>query len=231
MEQIASLVAPPDTIDPATLTRRFTIRADDVVITVLALPLLSAVHATAPGVDIEFLPEVRDPFLELRNGEVDVAIGVYADIDPDVMHAELLTDRFVATVRRGHPLTAAGLTPKRYANAHHLNVSPRARRVGPIDESLATLGLERRRTTTVPSFLVAAHLVATTDMVGNLPRTLAVALADLLHIEAMEIPVSVSNFTLSQHWHQRHTNDAAHAWLRATIADTASSILPDASTR
>jgi DNA-binding transcriptional LysR family regulator len=220
MEQIAAVFAAPELSDPSTLERRFTIRADDAILAVIGLPLLQVLERRAPHVEVDFLPEARDPYLDLRTTDTDLTIGVHPDPDADIDRDELLVDRFVATVRRDHPLAGARLTPKRYAAAHHLNVSPRARRDGPVDAALSEIGLHRIRVTTITSFVVAAHLVATTDHVGNLPSTLVRSMSATLPIVALDIPVALPPFTVAQSWHRRHTADAGHGFLRACVHET-----------
>lgn len=227
MEQIAVVLTVPEVPDPSTLERRFRIRADDAILAAIALPLLRSLEHNAPLVDIDFLPELREPYIDLRTTDTDLTIGVHPEPDADIDHQPLLVDRFVAAVRRGHHLTTTRLTAERCAAAHHLNVSPRARRDGPIDSALAEIGLRRTRVTTITSFVVAAHLVATTDLVGNLPSALVRSMGRTLPITTLDIPVPLPTFTISQSWHQRHTNDAAHRFLRESVANTMAQLVAE----
>jgi DNA-binding transcriptional LysR family regulator len=221
MARISEVFLTAELLDPSVLERRFTVRADDPVVVVLGLPLLSSLSEIAPRVEIDFLPESRTTARELQTGDTHLAIGVFDDDHPELSSDDLLTDRFVAAVRKGHPLSNSPLTAAQYAEAHHLNVSPRARRRGPIDDALESIGLHRHQVSTVPSFLVAAQLVAATDMVGNLPKSLVDALSTTAPIIALEIPVPLPPVTVSQTWHRRYDHDAGHQLLRNTVAATA----------
>lgn len=217
MDRLAALLTPPEDLDPAHLQRRFTVRADDAIIALVTLPLVREARRAAPGLWFDFLPDSPTTVEELRSGRLDLAIGVKRYDDPDIHHGTLLTDHFVAAVRRGHPLTAQTLTPARYARAEHVVVSPRARRVGPIDHALAARNLTRTNVLTVTSFLAAAHLVASTDLVGSLPRALVSALSTTLGIVGLEIPVRLPTFDVEQHWHRRADADPAHRVLRQLV--------------
>jgi DNA-binding transcriptional LysR family regulator len=221
LAEVLNVLRPSMSTDPVDLTRRFAIRADDSIIAVLALPLMERVRLEAPGVDIDFLRDDPNYVAHLRNGDIDVRIGVHVQEHRDTTSEVLLTDRFVAIVRKDHPLAGRRLTQRRFAEAHHVTVSPVGKRTGPIDAALAGVGLDREHITTVTSFVVAAHLVATTDLVGSVPRTIAKTMARALPIVSLEIPLALPTFDVCLTSHDRHANDPSHQWLRNQIAEAA----------
>jgi DNA-binding transcriptional LysR family regulator len=213
------ILRPSMSSDPINLKRRFAIRADDSIIAVLALPLIERVQVDAPGVDIDFLRDDPNHVTQLRNGEIDLRIGVHVEEHRDTRSDVLLTDHFVAIVHKDHPLAGRRLTNRRFADAHHVTVSPVGKRTGPIDVALAEMGMERKNVTTVTSFVVATHLVATTDLVGSVPRTIATTMARALPVVSLEIPLPLPTFDVCLTWHDRHSDDLAHQWLRKQIVD------------
>jgi DNA-binding transcriptional LysR family regulator len=219
LSEALKILQPAMSLDPINLKRRFVIRADDSIIAVLALPLMERVQMSAPGVDIDFLRDDSNYVTQFRNGELDFRIGVHAEEHRDTQSEVLLTDRFVAIVHKDHALAGRRLTTRKFADAHHVTVSPVGKRTGPIDVALAEIGMERKHITTVTSFVVAAHLVATTDQVGSVPRTIAKTMARALPIVSLEIPLSLPTFDVCVTWHDRHGDDAAHQWLRTQIVD------------
>lgn len=214
-----NVLRPSLSTDPGNLKRRFAIRADDSIIAVLVLPLMERVRLAAPGVDIDFLRDDANYVAHLRNGDIDVRIGVHVEKNRDTTSEVLLTDRFVAIVRKDHALAGRRLTHRRFAESHHVTVSPVGKRTGPIDAALAEVGLQRKHITTVTSFVVAAHLVANTDLLGSVPRTIAKTMAGSLPIVSLEIPLALPTFDVFLTWHDRHGNDPSHQWLRGQIAD------------
>jgi len=219
LSEALKILQPAMSLDPINLKRRFVIRADDSIIAVLALPLMERVQMSAPGVDIDFLRDDSNYVTQFRNGELDFRIGVHAEEHRDTQSEVLLTDRFVAIVHKDHALAGRRLTTRKFADAHHVTVSPVGKRTGPIDVALVEIGMERKHITTVTSFVVAAHLVATTDQVGSVPRTIAKTMARALPIVSLEIPLSLPTFDVCVTWHDRHGDDAAHQWLRTQIVD------------
>lgn len=224
LDAVAAVLTPPGPVDPARAERRFTIRVSDSIIAVMGLALITQIREQAPGVDIEFLPASGDLVGDLRDGRADLVVGVGNPTSPELRAERLFTDRFVAAMRADHPLTATDLTRSMYARAGHITVSPRGRGHGPIDEALAAYGLERRHVATVTSFIVAAHLVCTTDLIGSLPRAVVATLASTLPIVARPIPLDLPEFDLEQTWHHRAHNDPMHVWLRDQVRHTADTV-------
>jgi DNA-binding transcriptional LysR family regulator len=217
--EVLKVLQPSRSSDPINLKRRFAIRADDSIIAVLAIPLMERVQMSAPGVDIDFLRDDPSYVTQFRTGELDFRIGVHVEEHRDTRSEVLLTDRFVAIVHKDHALAGRRLTNRKFADAHHVTVSPVGKRSGPIDVALAEIGMDRKHITTVTSFVVAAHLVATTDQVGSVPRTIAKTMARALPIVSLEIPLSLPTFDVCLTWHDRHSDDSAHQWLKTQIVD------------
>ncbi len=228
LDAAVAALSPRRALDLAALDRRFKIAADDAVIAGIGLPLVERVERLAPAVTIDFLPEPGDLTRALSSGALDLAIGPDQGRTGDLRHAALSTSRFVAAMRADHPLTRhAELTPEVFATAHHVTVSPRAIRRGPVDDALDVLGLRRDRVTTVTSFLVAAHLVATTDLVGTLPGPLVSTIGSRLGIVARQLPVYAPDVELHSWWHTRVDGDAAHRWLRDQVLAVTTALLAD----
>ena len=211
-------LTPRREVDVTSLERRFTVAADDAIIAAIGLPLLQRVEECAPGVTIDFLTEPAELTRTLASGGLDIAVGPKQGQPLELKREHLLTSSFVAAMRHDHDLATSELTPATFAAAHHLTVSPHAIRTGPVDEALDNLGLRRERVTTVTSFVVAAHIVATTDLVGTLPGPLVATLGEPLGLVAVPLPVPTPAVELYAWWHERVDHEPAHRWLREQIA-------------
>src|SRR5579872_1441573 len=131
-------------LDLATLKRSFTIRANEGFVEAFGAPLIAAVLAAAPGVRLRFAPKPDKDVAPLREGQIDLEIGVLGETAPELRVQALFQDHFVGVARRGHPILAGKITPERYAACAHVITSRRGRVSGPVDEALAALGLARR---------------------------------------------------------------------------------------
>ena len=113
----------------------------------------------------------------MREGLVDLEIGVLGETGPEVRVQTLFRDRYVGVVRRGHALLTGELTPARYAACGHVVASRRGRATGPVDDALAALGLARSVVAVVPSFRAALAIAGASDLV---------ALVTVTFVEAIE---------------------------------------------
>ena len=153
-------------LDVGGLEREFTIRANEGFVEVFAARLVGAVTAVAPGVRLRFAPKADKDVRPLREGWVDLDIGVLGVSGPEMRMQALFVDHFVGVVRRGHPLASEAMTAARYAACRHVVASRRGQSVGPVDAALAEMGLSRRVVVVVPSFPAALAVAATSDLVG-----------------------------------------------------------------
>jgi DNA-binding transcriptional LysR family regulator len=210
-----------DAFDPATLERTFTIRANDGFVEAVGAKLVGGARAVAPSVRLCFTPKPDKDVRALREGGVDLEIGVLGDSGPEIRIQTLFRDRFVGIVRKGHPLLDAAITPQRYAACEHVVASRRGVKAGPVDRALAELGLSREVIAVVPSFAAVLALAASSDLVALLPQSFTAARIPRAGpqdaVEIFDLPLAVNGITVSQMWHPRLDADAGHRWLRGLV--------------
>lgn len=76
------------------------------------------------------------------------------------------------------------------------------------------LGLSRQIGLVVPSFLMALHVVARTDLLYLAPRELLGDLTGLLGLELLPAPIPLPPIEVAMFWHPRSSQDPGHLWLR-----------------
>lgn len=216
-----------DVFDPAAIERSFTIRANDGFVETMGARLLAGLRAEAPGVRLRFAPKPDKDVRALREGDVDLEIGVLGESGPEIRIQTLFRDRFVGVVRKGHPLLAEPITPRRYAACEHVAASRRGVAVGPVDRALADMGLSRTVIAVVPGFAAAVALAAASDLVALLPASYMAARLGVSEsiglVESFDLPLEVDGITVSQMWHPRLDADAGHRWLRGHVLDAIAS--------
>ncbi len=217
-DEVKAVLRPADrALDIAGLERVFTLRANEGFVATFAAPIVAAVTEAAPGVTLRFAPKLDKDVRFLREGIVDLEIGVLGDSAPEIKVQALYRDRFVGIVRKGHPLAQGEVTAARYAAFGHVVTSRRGRTHGPVDAALAALGLQRRVVVVVPDFPATMAIAATSDLVGLVSRSFVRAGADKSLLHEFDLPVQTSAITISQMWHPRFHADPAHGWLRETV--------------
>jgi DNA-binding transcriptional LysR family regulator len=211
-------------LDLTELKRTFTIRSNEGFVEVFAAQLVAAVTAVAPNVRLHFAPKPDKDVRALREGLVDLEIGVLGKSGPEVRLQTLFRDHFVCAVRESHPFLGRGkITAKRYAACGHVVASRRGHESGPVDEALAVLGLSRTVVVVVPSFRAALAIASVSDLValvtGSFFNATQVhqAKSGPAVMRSFPLPVRTEAITISQMWHPRFDADPAHRWLRALV--------------
>jgi DNA-binding transcriptional LysR family regulator len=209
----------PAHFDPATAQRCFTLAAGDYAAVTLLPPLLERASIEAPGVDIVVRPvEQRRVWEPLATGELDIALGAALEPGSDFLQQVLYTDGFACLARRDHPSVRGRLDIEQYASLPHALISPRGEGATVVDSALEALGKRRRIALRIPYFLAAPLVVARSDLLLTAPRLVAEAFAATHPLQLLEPPLALPTFDVVQIWHQRFQDDAAHQWLRRTIA-------------
>jgi DNA-binding transcriptional LysR family regulator len=224
LEAAGRVLLGPPTFDPRTDRRTFRLGSSDFAELALLPRLMDRLAREAPGVDVVVRTAGADlPGAALARGEVDLVVGLVRPPDggPAFVEREILHERFVCMMRRGHPFAGKRLTLARYCNALHAQIAPGGKPGGAVDDELARLGRSRRVVVQLPHFLVAPFVIAETDFVLTLPSRIAATMAHHLDVVVVPPPLEVPGFTIAMQWHERWTDDPGHAWLRDTIQHVA----------
>ena len=224
-EQVARLVQdgeailrPVERLDLNTLERVFTLRTSEGFVETFGPGLITRVSKEAPGVRLRFIPKLDKDSAPMRDGSVDLETGVLSsDIGPEVRAQALFRDRFVGVVRKNHSLSRGWISPKRYAGGQHIHISREGLEMGPVDQALKPLGLEREIVAIVGGFSTALALARSSDLIATVPERHTKGLRVGMH--SFALPMPVHQFTVSLLWHPRLEADAAHRWLRDRVRE------------
>jgi DNA-binding transcriptional LysR family regulator len=218
VQDAEAVLRPAEALDLNRIARTFTLRASEGFAETFGPDLIARIGRQAPGVRLRFMQKPDKDSTPLRDGTVDLEIGVVGlATGPEVRMQALFRDRFVGVVRAGHALGRGKVTASRYAAGRHILVSRRGLDRGPIDEALKTLGLEREIVTIVGGFSTALALARTSDLIASVPERGTASLRAGMH--SFPLPVATPQVTVSLLWHPRLDADPAHRWLRGCIRD------------
>lgn len=214
----AAVLRPAETLDLGRLARTFTLRTSDGFAENFGAALIARTGKDAPGVRLRFVQKPDKDSASLRDGSVDLETGVVGkEVGPEVRAQALFRDRFIGVVRMDHPLGRGEITPSRYAAGRHIRVSRRGLETGPIEDALASLGLEREIATTVGGFSAALAIARASDLIATVPARHSVNLRADMH--GFALPFTPPEITISLLWHPRLDADPAHRWLRGCVRD------------
>lgn len=206
-------------IEPARLSRTFTISAADFAEIVVLPRLMRRLRESAPGVTIVMRFSGIDVDRAVQAGELDMALGTSFQPLSGLMIQRLFSDHFVCVVRRDDTRFGDRISTDAYVAADHVLVAPRGRPGSFVDDILEQRGLRRRIALRTPHFTAAIFTVAQGDLIVTLPSTFVRATADVLPIRVLELPFEVPPFSFACLYSAARQRDPAHAWLRGQIAD------------
>jgi len=246
LDEAGQLLQPGSERSLDTLARRFVIRAPEGIALVFGATLDQALQRVMPLAQVEFQPEGHGAPAALRDGDIDLDIGTFASVPPEVCVMQLFEQALVGAVRSGHPLATGRTGPpgrpqgehrraqhegirvslKRFAAARHVGTLLRAGEASPLDEALAQAGHARFIAITVPSAYSALVLASRSDLVACVGERIARAMQPALDLQLFALPMAVPALPLRMAWHPRHAADPAHRWLRDCVQVSLGQALP-----
>jgi DNA-binding transcriptional LysR family regulator len=224
LAEIQSIVSTRIVFDPATTRRTFKLSMSDAM-NVEALPLIvRSLRKVAPNIDLLVTTSgPRDACTRVLNDEVEMAIGVFPRIPPEITHRELYRDDLVCVADKNNPRLKRGrMDENAYLASPHVTVAPNLDSGVQLDDIFAAMGLPRRVVVTVPHYTAAPGLVRGTDLVAHTRRRLVHVLRTSANLVVFPIPAPfrVPELLFEQIWHPRYERDAGHRWLRDLILNT-----------
>lgn len=204
--------------DPATSTRMFRLCMPDVGQRIVMPKVLDHLRTAAPGVrlDLSYPSEATGRLLE--SGEVDLALGFFAQLEAGYFQQKLFDDRFVCIVNRKHPrLRGSTLTLEQFQAEFHVIVATQGTGHFIVEQTLEHHGIRRKMGLRIPNFLGVVSTIASTEYLAIVPERFARIVAIGNQIKVIELPFEVPGYRVMQHWHERYAKDPAVTWLRETI--------------
>jgi DNA-binding transcriptional LysR family regulator len=188
---------------------------------VVIVPLLWArLRKIAPGLSLvlhSWTDNARE-LERLRRGDVSVVLSTLGAPPEDIEKDHIADEHYVGVTAKRHPLgptpTARGLVA-----FPHVLVSAVGARTSPFDERLAALGLKRNVGISVPSFLSVPHIVAMSDAIAMIPRSLANHWGPAKELARFKLPIDAGTFSVDVAWHKRRTRDVAVEAIRKVLTE------------
>ena len=224
----------PTHFNPATADTSFVLAMADATAAELIPGLVQIAEREAPGVAMRVVPlTTRDPRQLLESEGADMAVGYFPAVLASLTARgqsgaavpfetqRLYVGQYVCVMRRGHPRADKPLTLDDYCAARHLLVSFSGRPYGFIDQTLGTLGRERRIVVTVNQFFTAGRVVANSDLLTVLPRHFVSVTGIDDQLVLRDLPFDQPLVHVDAVWHRRAQHGHAHEWLRDALVRSA----------
>lgn len=221
-QALASLQSALDdgiSFNPSSSRRVFNVLMTDIV-ELMFLPRLAAhLQSVAPHVQVVVHQLPRHSYRDaLEQGTADLALGQMPARYHDLVDDYLFDEHFACVMRTENPLKR-NLTLATYMKAEHLVIGSPAISESLIKKVLGARASHRRIAMRVPHYLIAPFVLAQTNLVAILPKTLSAAFARFGVLTELPVPFDIPPVATRQFWHGRSTHDPGCQWLRAAISE------------
>ena len=229
---IETLLAAGADFDPATSHREFSVVLSDYTIAVLGERLVAATAEQAPHVrlNLVLVREAHSARIAQTIRAVDAVLSTpNARFRlPEIRSTALFRDRWVCLVdaasRFGRLGPDGGPTEDELREAswvvpyHRDSEFPS---VIPVSGQLAALGVRPAVGVRVDSHQAVPFLLAGTERIALVQERLARFYAERLGLRVLEPPAPLEPLASRLWWHERHTDEPAHAWFRRVVVRAA----------
>jgi DNA-binding transcriptional LysR family regulator len=208
--------------DPATSQRDFVVTMADVGELHFLPRLMAHLARSAPRCNLRCEPfATRELEAALEDGRCDLALGFFPNLErPGLYVQQLFMHSLVCLVRAHHPqVQSSRISMRRFLDLSHAVVHPMGRSHELFEALLKEKGYRRRVQLMSVHFLSVPAIIAATDLIVTVPRSIADYYARLENLRIVEPPINIKPYALKQFWHQRYHTDPAVRWLRELIVD------------
>jgi len=224
VDQYDSLHKHTSLFEPDRSERKFVLTASIFAEHMLVPAFIERLRAEAPYIQLEIRPANPEKAFELlENGDVDLRVAWSLTPQLSLRSAPLFQDRMVCIVNANHPEVKEELSLEQFLRLPHARslVTARTTTVRVVDEALKKLGKKMLAPIILQDLFTIAPLVATTDVISMMPRSLATRLAAFYHFRIHESPLRLPKVKYASYWHERNQLDPGHRWLRQMVQEAA----------
>ena len=200
--------------DPATMTHTFNIRATDYQQAALGQAIINVIAPYAPGLSLKFVWTEGGAQKALKNGEADFAFHINTAIDPALEGMPVFRDEFVMLRDANSPRVRSIDT---FCSRAHVLAVPEGGQSGIVDAALEAMGKTRTIAVRTQNIFSAARLVAGTDLLTVVPRTVANEVIGAYGLEKEPLPFRLPKLDFDLVWLASRNTDAALAWFRNAL--------------
>lgn len=218
LSDIQNIVSPPE-FNPKLASGDWRISAFDYEYVVLLPTIVSRLREEAPGMRVRAIAIDGLDFSPLMRGDLHLTLTAANPVPPSLYRKRLFEETNVCIASVKHPYAGQKLDFERFMECKQVWVNVFGPDPGAIDHTLASHNLSRDLTMIVPSFSLACHIVACTELIAILPKRVVMQFVESGLVCIMDLPITFPNFTIFLYWHERHNKDPQHVWFRKLISD------------
>lgn len=209
-----------DSFDPMTSQRIFRLAMTDIGEMYFMPTLMNAVATRAPHIQLRTLrPDAANLKEDMEDGSIDVALGLFPNLQSGFFQRRLFRHRYVCLYRRGHPTIRSPLTQEQFYGLDHVGVLASNTGHKIVDEVLEKGNRKRKLQLVVPHFIAVGHILSTTDLVATVPERFAERCKAPFDLVAQPHPVRLPEIPIHLFWHAKYNQDPGNLWLRQMLVE------------
>jgi DNA-binding transcriptional LysR family regulator len=225
LRQVHQVFSAPSSFDPAVSEQAFNIRMGDMNEFLFLPSIQLALQREAPNVSttISHLSPTQT-LRALDSGEIDFAISTRLVHSKSIHSVELLQDKMVCIMRKGHPAAKRPLTVKAFLELRHINIVQAMADTRFIEGELARRQLRRKVVLNIPHWLAAPPIVEHTDLVTEISKRMARSFNHRGQFALRDLPLGAPDLVWRLYWHRRYDALPAHVWMRELVRRVCASL-------
>jgi DNA-binding transcriptional LysR family regulator len=226
LDDVEQLLRPETSFDPATISATLRVCATDQVQMSVLAASIARLTSIAPNLRLKIVsPHPQRAQDWLRDGDVDLAVGSPRTPLRGFRTRLLYNESFVCIASNNHPVLAGNkvISLDQMCEIPHyaVNTSPGSYYSSVVDEALERLKRRRKVALEGPSFLLAPHVVASSDLVAIVPERTGTWGREHFGLSTYTLPIAIPPFGVRLYWHERTHTDPLNRWLREQLSHIA----------
>jgi DNA-binding transcriptional LysR family regulator len=213
--------------DPSTSERQFFVAIPHPLGPMIAVRLLESLRETAPRVRVAFNTSSRPADLErsLREGRVDAAIDWVPAAGEHFREEVVFRDNTVIVARKGHAILRGPVDRKALRKHAFVRLRPRSESSRLPESATELRSLELRFELEVSEALEVFMVVASSDLLGIVPGSMAGMAHSILGMEILHDAPHGGPTPVRMLWHQGRERDPGHRFLRKVLHEAARDVV------
>jgi DNA-binding transcriptional LysR family regulator len=209
--------------NPATSKTTFTFALTEVQELVFFPKLIRALKLLAPHSHSRSVnPPAHEVLRGLENGEIDLAIGLFPELEKHRFFKQrLLVYGPVCLMRADHPFRKDSLSLEEYLGLGHVEVDP-GPRTGPFwKQMFRQEKMIRRIVVTITRYACLPSILQESDLVATVSRPAGIHFSkEYKNLRFVSAPLrAAAHIMIHQHWHAKYQHDPRSRWIRKVVAD------------
>jgi DNA-binding transcriptional LysR family regulator len=218
VEAADRLNAGDDHFDPALSTDEFRISAGDIMEATALQVLARSFEREAPRARLKSVLLARHELEEaMSGGAVDLALGFFPTLGPNVHKVTVTRFTFACFCRSGHPFAGKRISEAEFSSARYALMDADSSLVNIVEDWLHARRIHRNIVVRASHFHGIPRLIGTTDLIAIVPTSIDRRWLFGGDVSRIELPFSLPRPELHIYWHHTFHHDERNKWFRRLL--------------